>query len=98
MITSDRVWTILNTLNDALEGFKPSDLKYLQSEMNEILKGVQDYENRNKQIAELQEDIKNKSSVIIDLTNKVSRRNLQIADLKKHIAEIEAIYHRNFNR
>jgi hypothetical protein len=35
-----------------------------------------------KQIAELQEDIKNKSKVIIDLENKVSRRNLQIKDLK----------------
>ena len=51
---------------------------------------ISNVEGKLKQIAELQEDIKNKSAVIIDLTNKVSRRNLQIADLKKRVAELEA--------
>ena len=54
--------------------FNPSMLKTL-------------YDRALKQIAELQEDIKNKSNVIIDLTNKVSRRNLQITDLKKQIED-----------
>ena len=55
--TTQRIWDILQTLNDTLEGFKPSDLKYLQAEMNEILKIAQEFEDkihrRNMQITDL---------------------------------------------